>query len=87
MSPHPESPGNKVGVTNPMIHRLVHAFYAKVRQDDVLGPVFAAKRTQIRSPGTPEDFPADRIGADFRPNAGVLVHQVEKRFVAAVAGT
>jgi hemoglobin len=42
MSPHPKPPGIEVGVTNPMIHRLVHAFYAKVRQDDVLGPVFAA---------------------------------------------
>lgn len=33
-------PGVAAGVTEPMIHDLVHAFYAKVRVDPALGPVF-----------------------------------------------
>lgn len=33
-------PGAAVGVTEPMIHDLVHAFYAKVRVDPALGPIF-----------------------------------------------
>ena len=37
------SPGYPLGVTEPMIHALVHAFYDKVRADEVLGPIFAAK--------------------------------------------
>jgi hemoglobin len=40
--PHPKSPGVEVGVTETMIRRLVHEFYAKVRQDQILGPVFDA---------------------------------------------
>jgi hemoglobin len=32
--------GVAVGVDEPMIRGLVHAFYAKVRQDPELGPVF-----------------------------------------------
>jgi hemoglobin len=36
------APGAAVGVTEEMIHTLVHAFYAKVRQDPVLGPIFNA---------------------------------------------
>ncbi len=40
--PHPNAPGLEAGVTEPMIHDLVHAFYARVRGDDLLGPVFAA---------------------------------------------
>ncbi|WP_269714923.1 group III truncated hemoglobin [Caulobacter sp. NIBR2454] len=34
------SPGYAVGVTEAMIEDLVHAFYAKVRADAVLGPIF-----------------------------------------------
>lgn len=33
-------PGAPVGVTEAMIHDLVHAFYAKVRVDPALGPIF-----------------------------------------------
>ena len=29
-----------LGITEEMIHRLVHAFYAKVRADVTLGPIF-----------------------------------------------
>ena len=36
-------PGLAVGVSEPMIHDLVHAFYGKVRQDAVLGPIFNAR--------------------------------------------
>ena len=35
-----EGPGVAVGITEAMIHDLVHAFYAKVRADPVLGPIF-----------------------------------------------
>jgi hemoglobin len=38
--PHPKSPGAAAGVTEAMIHELVHEFYARVRRDAVLGPVF-----------------------------------------------
>jgi hemoglobin len=33
-------PGAAVGITEAMIHELVHAFYARVRRDPALGPVF-----------------------------------------------
>lgn len=33
-------PGVSAGVTELMIHDLVHAFYAKVRVDPALGPIF-----------------------------------------------
>jgi hemoglobin len=33
-------PGLAVGVTEEMIHDLVHAFYGKVRLDPLLGPIF-----------------------------------------------
>jgi len=33
----------RTGIDEAMIERLVHAFYAKVRADDLLGPVFAAR--------------------------------------------
>lgn len=33
-------PGVAAGVTEPMIHALVHGFYAEVRADPVLGPIF-----------------------------------------------
>jgi hemoglobin len=35
----------RTGVDEAMIERLVHAFYARVRTDDVLGPVFASRIT------------------------------------------
>lgn len=38
--PHPKAPGTAVGITEPMIETLVHAFYARVRIDPLLGPVF-----------------------------------------------
>jgi hemoglobin len=38
--PHPKAPGVAAGVTEPMIHDLVHTFYGRVRQDGVLGPIF-----------------------------------------------
>jgi hemoglobin len=34
------APGHAVGVTEEMIVELVHAFYAKVRPEPVLGPIF-----------------------------------------------
>lgn len=34
------APGHAVGVTEEMIAALVHGFYAKVRADPVLGPIF-----------------------------------------------
>ena len=36
------APGYAVGVSEDMIRDLVHAFYAKVRQDPALGPIFEA---------------------------------------------
>lgn len=41
--PHPKSPGLAVGISEPMIRDLVHAFYAKVRRDPLLGPIFNAR--------------------------------------------
>ena len=37
---HPNAPGAAVGVSEAMIHTLVHAFYSRVRADAQLGPVF-----------------------------------------------
>jgi hemoglobin len=42
-TPHPKSPGLAAGVTEDMIRELVHAFYASVRRDPLLGPIFNAK--------------------------------------------
>jgi hemoglobin len=36
------APGHAAGVDEAMIERLVHAFYARVRQDPTLGPIFEA---------------------------------------------
>jgi hemoglobin len=36
------APGYSVGVTEEMIRELVHAFYARVRAEPVLGPIFNA---------------------------------------------
>lgn len=33
----------RTGIDEAMIRRLVHAFYDRIRADDVLGPVFAAR--------------------------------------------
>lgn len=41
--PHPKAPGIEAGVTELMIRDLVHEFYARVREDAVLGPIFNAK--------------------------------------------
>lgn len=38
--PHPEAPGVAAGITEPMIRELVHAFYARVRLDPLIGPIF-----------------------------------------------
>ena len=40
INPRRIGPGVAVGVDEPMIERLVHAFYGKVRQDPELGPIF-----------------------------------------------
>ena len=37
---HSNAPGALVGASEAMIHGLVHAFYARVRADALLGPVF-----------------------------------------------
>ena len=37
------SPGYPLGVTEDMIETLVRAFYGKVRGDETLGPIFAAR--------------------------------------------
>jgi hemoglobin len=42
-APHPKAPGLEAGITEPMIRDLVHAFYARVRRDEVLGPIFNAR--------------------------------------------
>jgi hemoglobin len=34
------APGVAAGVTEEMIHEVVHAFYAKVRKDPAIGPIF-----------------------------------------------
>jgi hemoglobin len=36
-------PGEAVGVTEAMIGEVVETFYARVRQDEVLGPIFNAR--------------------------------------------
>jgi hemoglobin len=43
--PHPKAPGLAVGITEPMIRDLVHSFYAEVRRDSLLGPIFGARVT------------------------------------------
>lgn len=41
--PHPKAPGLPVGITELMIRDLVHCFYAEVRRDAVLGPIFDSR--------------------------------------------
>lgn len=43
MLPNPKAPGVDVGVTEAMIKNLVHTFYARVRRDSILGPIFNAE--------------------------------------------
>ncbi|CAN1722263.1 hemoglobin [Hyphomicrobium sp. 1Nfss2.1] len=38
-----KAPGFAVGITEPMIEALVHAFYANVRRDELLGPIFNSR--------------------------------------------
>jgi hemoglobin len=38
-----KAPGIAAGITEPIIHDVVHAFYTRVRNDEVLGPIFQAK--------------------------------------------
>jgi hemoglobin len=37
---HPKAPGIDAGITEAAIRNLVHTFYARVRCDPVLGPIF-----------------------------------------------
>lgn len=39
----PRSPGTHAGITEETIREVVHAFYGKVRDDGLLGPIFDAK--------------------------------------------
>jgi hemoglobin len=38
--PHPKAPGLSVGIDETMVADLVNRFYAEVRQDELLGPIF-----------------------------------------------
>lgn len=38
--PHPNAPGAEVGIDEALIERVVVAFYAKVRREPLLGPIF-----------------------------------------------
>jgi hemoglobin len=40
---HPKLPGVEAGVTEAMIRELVHTFYARVRSDPLIGPIFNAR--------------------------------------------
>lgn len=40
---HPKAPGAAAGIDETMIRALVDAFYARVRADAVLGPIFNAR--------------------------------------------
>lgn len=39
----PQAPGVGAGITEAMIRDLVHAFYARVRRDALIGPIFNAR--------------------------------------------
>lgn len=41
--PHPKAPGLSVGIDELMVRELVNRFYAKVRQDEMLGPIFNSR--------------------------------------------
>ncbi len=34
------APGAQVGIDEAMVHRMVHSFYARIREDEMLGPIF-----------------------------------------------
>jgi len=38
--PFPNAPGVEAGITEAIIRTLVHRFYARVRRDTLLGPIF-----------------------------------------------
>lgn len=38
--PNPLAPGVEAGISEAMIQELVHSFYARVRADEMLGPIF-----------------------------------------------
>ncbi len=38
--PSPLSPGASVGIDEAMIRDVVHAFYGRIREDALLGPIF-----------------------------------------------
>jgi hemoglobin len=38
-------PLHRLGIDEALIHRLVHAFYDRIRADEVLGPIFTARIT------------------------------------------
>lgn len=40
---HPKAPGADAGVTEAIIRDLVHTFYARVRRDPLIGPIFNAR--------------------------------------------
>jgi len=42
-APHPKAPGVEAGITEEMIRDLVHTFYARVRRDPLIGPIFNAR--------------------------------------------
>jgi hemoglobin len=42
-APHPKAPGPAVGIDEAVVADLVDRFYAAVRGDEILGPVFAAR--------------------------------------------
>ncbi|MFA7307050.1 MAG: group III truncated hemoglobin [Hyphomicrobium sp.] len=41
--PHPKAPGLSVGIDEAMVAELVNRFYAEVRQDELLGPIFNSR--------------------------------------------
>jgi hemoglobin len=41
--PHPKAPGLAAGIDEPLIAELVDRFYARVREDELIGPVFEAR--------------------------------------------
>lgn len=41
--PHPKAQGVDAGINEEMIHNLVHTFYARVRRDPLIGPIFNAR--------------------------------------------
>lgn len=44
-SPHPKAPGVAVAIDEPLISAIVDAFYAQIRLDPTLGPIFEARIT------------------------------------------